>query len=37
MLLEWNLTLNKNVLVQIWESAQSVKEVTQKGYQVPTP
>ena len=35
MLLVWNVTLDKDVLVQVWQSAANAKLVTQAGYQVP--
>jgi hypothetical protein len=35
MLLVWNVTLNKDVLVQVWQSAANAKLVTGMGYQVP--
>lgn len=34
MLLVWNITLNKDVVVQVWQSAENVKLATQQGYQV---
>jgi len=37
MLLVWNVTLSKDVLVQVWESAANVKLVTQMGYKVLFP
>ncbi|KAK7516144.1 putative cytochrome 52A4 [Phyllosticta citriasiana] len=32
MLLEWNLTLGKDVLVQTWQSDAAVAQTTEKGY-----
>ena len=34
MLLTWNVTLDKNVVVQVWQSAANAKLTTQKGYKV---
>lgn len=34
MLLDWNVTLNKDVVVQVWQSAANAKLVTSQGYQV---
>jgi hexosaminidase len=36
MLLQWNVTLNKEVLVQVWQSAANIKLATSKGYKVTT-
>ncbi|KAI9775162.1 MAG: N-acetyl-glucosamine-6-phosphate deacetylase [Geoglossum umbratile] len=32
MLLQWNLTLGKDVLIQTWQSDEAVKNSVQKGY-----
>ena len=37
MLLQWNVTLNKEVLVQVWQSAANIKHATSMGYKVPPP
>ena len=34
MLLEWNVSLNKNVVIQVWQSAANAKLTTSRGYQV---
>jgi hypothetical protein len=35
MLLQWNVSLNKQVLVQVWQSAANIKLATSMGYKVP--
>jgi len=35
MLLQWNVTLDKRTVVQVWQSAANAKLTTGKGYQVP--
>ena len=38
MLLQWNVSLNKEVLVQVWQSAANIKLTTSMGYKVhPSP
>jgi hexosaminidase len=32
MLLEWNLTLGKDVVVQSWRSDDAVKQIVEKGH-----
>jgi hexosaminidase len=34
MLLEWNITLGKDVVVQSWQSDEAVKQIVEKGYRV---
>lgn len=34
MLLDWNITLGKDVVVQSWISADSIKKITSMGYKV---
>jgi hexosaminidase len=34
MLLEWNITLGKDVVVQSWQSDEAVKQIVEKGYKV---
>ncbi len=33
-ILEWNVSLAKDTLVQVWRSAAAVKEIIQRGYEV---
>ena len=35
MLLQWNVSLDKEVLVQVWQSAANIKLATSMGYKVP--
>ena len=37
MLLVWNVTLDKDVIVQVWQSAANAKLTTGQGYQVRSP
>ena len=37
MLLVWNITMNKDVVVQVWQSAANAKLTTGQGYQVHMP
>jgi hexosaminidase len=34
MLLEWNATLGKDVVVQSWQSDEAVRQIVEKGYRV---
>lgn len=34
MLLDWNITLGKDVLIQAWRSPDSIKQIISKGYKV---
>lgn len=34
MLLDWNLTLGKDVIVQSWRSSEAIREIVERGYQV---
>ena len=36
MLLQWNVSLNKQVLVQVWQSEANIKLTTSMGYKVPS-